>query len=181
MIALDTFFNYIAVVIGGLLPIANPFSTAPLFISLTKHLTAEEQVRQADLACVYMAIILMAFLFFGALILGFFGITIPGIRIAGGLVILYIGFGMLFPNEKQLPDDVIENAKQEINFAFTPLTMPMLSGPGAIAVILGFSAPIGLVPDIKGQIWGFVIAAIGILVTALICWLVLRVSRKIVP
>jgi multiple antibiotic resistance protein len=181
MISLEIFFHYMLVIVGGLLPIANPFSTAPLYLALTQRLSPKEQLKQADLACLYMVIILLVFLFFGAVILGFFGITIPGIRIAGGLVIMYIGFGMLFPQENQLPPEVMENIEQNTDFAFSPLAMPMLSGPGAIAVILGFSAQISQLPQLEQKIWGFIIGSVGIIVTAAICWFVLRAARRIVP
>ena len=181
MITVETFFGYILLVVGGLLPIANPFSTAPVYLSLTQHLPLEEQRRQANLACIYMAVILLVFLFFGALILGFFGITIPGVRIAGGLVVMYLGFVMLFPQETQLPDQVLGGKKKEVDFAFTPLAMPLLSGPGSIAVILGFSAQMGQLPETSQKVWGFAIATIGIVITTVICWLVLRAARTIIP
>ena len=80
--------------VSSLLPIMNPFSTAPLFISLTADFDAQKRNRQALLGCIYAFFILVVFLLLGSAIIDFFGISIPGIRIAGGLIIATVGFGM---------------------------------------------------------------------------------------
>ena len=79
----------------GILPIANPFSTAVVFLSITEGFSEKRRRQQARLACIYMAGILITFLLAGTLIMNFFGISIPGLRIAGGLIVAQIGFGML--------------------------------------------------------------------------------------
>jgi len=173
-------FEYIFLVVAGILPIANPFSTAPMFVSLTAKMKPAEQVAQANRACVYMAAILIGAFFLGSVILDFFSITIPAIRLAGGLVILYIGFGMLFPRDKEMSDEVEADVAKQTDFAFTPLAMPMLSGPGSIAVVLGMSAKVAEVKPLLNQILGGVVVTAGILITVLVCWLVLRGARGIV-
>lgn len=102
-----------------------------------------------------MAVVLLVSLFAGALVMQFFGISIPALRIAGGLIVARIGFGMLNPEPEP---DVGEAERQEVlhmtDLAFTRLAMPMLSGPGSIAV--------------------------GILGVAYVSWLVLRSARRLV-
>jgi multiple antibiotic resistance protein len=122
---------------AGLLPIANPFSTAVVFLALTRNFSDESKKRQARLAAWYMALVLWSFLFAGALIMGFFGISIPALRIAGGLIVARIGFGMLSDPGESEPERA-PRAGAEI--AFTPLAVPMLSGPGSIAVTIGMAA-----------------------------------------
>ena len=175
------FFDDLILIVGGLLPIANPFSTAPLFMTLTQHLSPKDQIHQANWACGYMAIILITFLMFGALIISFFGISIPGIRIAGGLIIMFLGFRMLFPHEREITEDTEKEERRKTDFAFSPLAMPMLSGPGSIAVILSYSARIQKMPNDPNKLLAIVAAIFGILLTAIICWLVLRASRTVVP
>ena len=75
----------------------NPFSTLPLFMALTPNSDEKSRRRVALAACLYAFALLMAFLFLGTAIIDFFGISVPGIRIAGGLIISVIGFRMLFP------------------------------------------------------------------------------------
>jgi len=79
--------------IGALLPIMNPFSTAPLFVALTEGTDCKKRNRQALLACVYALGILVVFLLLGSAIIDFFRISIPGLRTAGGVIMSAIGFG----------------------------------------------------------------------------------------
>jgi len=72
MQTLSEFFYYIAIVVIGLLPIANPFSTAPVFLAVTSELNTESKHRLLKLTCIYMLSILIVFLLAGALILSFF-------------------------------------------------------------------------------------------------------------
>jgi multiple antibiotic resistance protein len=62
----------------------NPFSTAPLFVSLTVGATAKARNHEALFACIYAFAILAVFLLVGAAIIDFFGISVPGLRVAGG-------------------------------------------------------------------------------------------------
>jgi multiple antibiotic resistance protein len=158
----------------ALLPIANPFSTAVVFVAITHRFTATQARDQAWRACIYMAIVLLVSLFAGALIIEFFGISIAALRIAGGLVVARIGFGMLNPE----PDpDVSETqqaeALQKTDLAFVPLAMPMLSGPGSIAVTIGMAAG-------AESPWEYVAIALGIVMVAYTSWLVLKSARRIV-
>ncbi|MCG8545824.1 MAG: MarC family NAAT transporter [Alphaproteobacteria bacterium] len=172
--------EYVVLVVAGTLPIANPFGAAPLFVSLTATMKPADQIAQANRACIYMAVILIGTFFLGSLVLEFFGITIPAVRLAGGLVILYIGFGMLFPRIQDSADEIAANASQQKDFAFTPLAMPMLSGPGSIAVVLEMSARIAEVSQVSHRALGAVVVTIGILITVLICWIVLRGAQRFV-
>jgi len=172
--------EFVFLVVAGLLPIANPFSTAPLFVSLTANMKQAEQITQANRSCLYMALILICTFFLGAVILDFFSITIPAIRLAGGLVIFYIGFGMLFPRNRQATENVVTKAVEQRDFAFTPLAMPMLSGPGSIAVVIEMSARVAEEEQIYNEILEGLATTVGILITVLVCWVVLRSARGMV-
>jgi multiple antibiotic resistance protein len=160
------FVELVLLVIAGLLPIMNPFSTAPLLMALTAGMTPQERSRQTLLGCLYAFCILATFLIAGRFIISFFGISLPGIRIAGGLLVSTLGFRMVFPKAEPEPQKV--TAQKDI--AFSPLAMPSLSGPGSISVVLATSAQI---PDDQTAL-GNIIVLIGIAATTLITWLVLR-------
>jgi multiple antibiotic resistance protein len=179
-ISLINLASWVFIVIGGILPVVNPFSTAPLFVSLTKGMAVPEQDGQANRACIFMAIILLGSFFLGTFILEFFGISIPAIRVAGGLIISYIGSGMLFPREQEDRSEIVAEGIRTKDFAFTPLAMPMLSGPGSIAVVLEMSAKVAGQEQTIAQVLGAIVVSIGILITVFVCWLVLRSARKIV-
>ena len=133
--AIPILLEAIVLTIGALLPIINPFSTAPLFVSLTANFDNARRRQQALLGCVYAFMILATFLLVGSAIIEFFGISLPGIRVAGGLIIASTGFRMLFPAPKPPPDPA-GGGPTDPDVAFTPIAMPSLAGPGSISVVL---------------------------------------------
>lgn len=159
----------------SLLPIANPFSTAAVYLALTQRFPEAQALSQARRACIYTAAVLLIALFAGALIMQFFGISIPALRIAGGLIVARIGFGMLnpVPEEEELGEAKRADAANMTDLAFTPLAMPMLSGPGSIAVTISMTASVD-------SAWEYAAIALGILLVAWVSWLVLRSARRIV-
>jgi multiple antibiotic resistance protein len=158
----------------GLLPIINPLAAAPTFLAITDGLSTAQRREQARKGCLYMVAILVSFLVGGSFIMAFFGISIPGLRIAGGILMAGIGMSML-STHRETEEEKMEReaARQKQDISFSPLAMPMLSGPGSIAVTLGFTS---LATD-----WTDYFAIIGgIIVVALITYLILRVAGRIV-
>lgn len=176
---IDIFWETIALTIGALFPIMNPFSTAPLFVSLTAGTTKNVQKRQALLACVYAFGILATFLLIGAAIIDFFGISVPGLRVAGGLIISVIGFRMLFPTAPSSVGGSTDGQPKELEIAFTPLAMPSLAGPGSISVVLTAAAQIRSVrPNDFLLIYAAVL--IGMALTLVFSYFVLRAASSMV-
>ena len=160
----------------GLLPIINPLAAAPTFLAITEGDSAERRREQARKGCFYMVGILVSFLIGGTFIMNFFGISIPGLRIAGGILMAGIGMDMLLGRKAAgKPEEEAERAAavKKPDISFSPLAMPMLSGPGSIAVTLGFTS---LASDWLDY---FAIIA-GIVTVAFITYIVLRLSSRIV-
>lgn len=159
----------------GLLPIINPLSAGPTFLAITEGDSDERRREQARKGCFYMVAILVSFLIGGTFIMNFFGISIPGLRIAGGILLTGIGMNMLSSLQTQAKDTDEERAAavKKPDISFSPLAMPMLSGPGSIAVTLGFTS---LATDWLDY---FAIIA-GIVTVALITYVVLRLSGRLV-
>ncbi len=172
--------SYVLVVVLGIVPIVNPFSTAPVFISMTAHVSSSERHRTATLACIYMAALLIVFLLLGTLILQFFGISMQSLRLAGGLVIAFMGFRMLFPAEHPTPTAGDDRNRDPRNLAFTPLALPMLCGPGSISVVLAMATQVSEQQTLAMKVGGYAVVAVGILVSAFICWLTLWSSGAVV-
>lgn len=166
--------NMILATLVALLPIANPFSTAAVFLGITANDTEQERRSQAMRACFYMLLILVAFLIAGTMIMEFFGISIPGLRIAGGIMIVLIAMGMLRPTEEpDISDEEKRAARKKSDVSFTPLAMPSLSGPGAIAVTIGLAS--------ESENWvDYVSIMIGITLVTVICLMALFASTKVV-
>jgi len=167
------FFSWVGVALVTLLPIINPVSTAVMLLGISEHLSTAERNRQVKWACIYMTIILIAFLFAGHVIMIAFGISIPGIRLAGGLVIGILGFRMLFPGEPRITAKGKQEARQKPNISFSPLAMPSLSGPGSIAVVITMSSTIDGQHGVDRAL-AFSGVVVAIVLTAIIAWLVLR-------
>jgi multiple antibiotic resistance protein len=164
----------IGVTISALLPIANPFSAAPVFVAITQRMGHTRRNQQARMAAIYMACILVVALLADTLILKFFGISLPALRMAGGLIIARVGFTMLDPAPSEsLPAQDQREALDRSDIAFTPIAMPLLSGPGSIAVTISMATKIDGIVD-------FVPVCLGIAAVAFISWLVLRSSARVI-
>jgi multiple antibiotic resistance protein len=168
--------SYVLSTVIALLPIVNPLAAIALVLATTKDLTGKERNEQILRACIYMVVILVAFLVAGGLLMGFFGISIPGLRIAGGLIVTYLGFRMLFPDPVPITGQERKEAIEKEDISFTPLAMPTLSGPGSIAVVVGLSSTL---PERGDVVVGHILVVIGIAITALISYLVLRASTRL--
>ncbi|MBL9214794.1 MAG: MarC family NAAT transporter [Opitutaceae bacterium] len=159
----------------GLLPIINPLSAGPTFLAITEGDSDTRRREQARKGCLYMVAILVSFLVGGTFIMNFFGISIPGLRIAGGILLTRIGMDMLGATRRSGRDDdeQREAARRKLDISFSPLAMPMLSGPGSIAVTLGFTS--------LAESWlDYAAIILGIVAVALLTYVVLRLSGRLV-
>jgi multiple antibiotic resistance protein len=168
--------TYILSTIAALLPIVNPLSAVGLVASITANLTEVERTEQIRRACIYMFFILTAFLVAGGLIMAFFGLSIPGLRIAGGMIVSYIGFRMLFPETTAISRQEQVEALHKEDISFTPLAMPSLSGPGSIAAIMGISTA---AQESEYVVFHYAMVAAGIAITAVISYVVLRAATRL--
>lgn len=127
-----------------LIPMVNPFSTIPLLLSLTWGMSDKERKRQATRAAIFSAIMMEATLLVGSGILAFFNISVPALRIAGGLVVAFLGFRMLFPDHAPEPSLAhSDNPKSRRDFSLIPLAFPSLCGAGTMALLISYSSTIG--------------------------------------
>lgn len=113
--------------------LTNPLGTMPIFLTMTQGLEDTERAAIAKRATIISFITLIAFTLLGQFLFSFFGISANGFRIAAGIIILKIGYDMLqakFTHTK-LKEDEIKTYAQDISI--TPLSIPLLCGPGAIA------------------------------------------------
>lgn len=163
---------------ASIISIANPFSAMPVFTALTSHNTNRERASIAKKTAIYMVIILTIFLLAGTAIKNFFGISLAGIRVAGGLIIMQAAWGMLKTDSdpKEVEKKHSNVAKKDVSFS--PLAMPLMAGPGSISVVIGMASNSNTALD-------FVVVIIAIILSAVISYFVLRLgpisSRYIGP
>ena len=125
-------FKAIGLGLVVLLPLANPLTTVALFLGLAGNMNSAERNRQSLMASVYVFAIMMVAYYAGQVVMNTFGISIPGLRIAGGLIVAFIGFRMLFPQQKAHDSPEATSKSEELedeptaNIAFVPLAMPWL-------------------------------------------------------
>ncbi len=168
---MDNLIHIFALTFSTLFPITNPLGNAGIFLSLTAEQDRATKRRLAWRGALYMFFILEAFLLGGGYILNFFGLSLPGIRIAGGVLIAKYGFDQLQPRrETTHTDEEHAEAKGRSDISFSPLAMPLLAGPGAIASVIGISSLI------QPSVTSYLAVSAGIAVTALVCWVTLRES-----
>ena len=168
--------TFVLSTVGALLPIVNPLSAVGMVMTITANLTDSERTEQIRRACIYMFFILTAFLVAGGLIMNFFGISIPGLRIAGGMIVSYLGFRMLFPETAAMSRQEQVEAAAKHDVSFTPLAMPGLSGPGSIAVVIGMSAT---VQESQHIVVGHILIAIGVAIVGVISYWVLKAATRL--
>ncbi|WP_420460681.1 MarC family NAAT transporter [Neolewinella sp.] len=128
--------------LGSLFSVVNPLGAVPMYLTLTNDYTARERAATARRTSLYFMLILVVFFFAGTLILNFFGISLNALRIAGGLIIVNSGYGLLNSKfeRRRMTSKMEQEAQQKDDISFTPMAMPMLSGPGSISLLIGYSA-----------------------------------------
>jgi multiple antibiotic resistance protein len=130
-------------VVGALFPIVNPLGNTPIFLSLTRGLSGPGRTKLAQTIAINGLVLMVASIFIGTHILGFFGISLPVVQVGGGLVVVATGWALLRHSDD---DDAAAPAKgpcNEANYmrqAFYPLTLPLTVGPGSIAVAITVGA-----------------------------------------
>ncbi|MDF2784636.1 MAG: hypothetical protein K0S95_1171 [Pantoea eucrina] len=181
-------FKAIGLGLVVILPLANPLTTVAMFLGLAGEMNFQERNRQALQASVYVFLIMMVAWYAGNAVLHTFGISIPGLRMAGGLIVAFIGFRMLFPakpvghsveaRHKKDEQDASDDPRETVNIAFVPLAMPSTAGPGTIAMIISSASTVKAGVDFPA--WVVMVAPVlTFLVVALILWISLRSSGAI--
>lgn len=113
--------------------LTNPLGTMPVFLTMTNGMDEQERQRIVKRATIASFVTLLVFTFSGQLLFKFFGISTDGFRIAGGIIIFAIGYDMLQAKyaSAKLKKEEIKTYVNDISI--TPLAIPMMCGPGAIA------------------------------------------------
>jgi multiple antibiotic resistance protein len=155
---------------AALFSVLNPIGTVPIFVGLTQDYTKKERSVVSLWAAFNVFIILIISFFIGQYVLTFFGITIPALRIAGGIIIASSGFSLLngrFSKNKGINKKIEEEVHTRQDIALTPLAMPMLAGPGSISLLIAFYQEHNTTTEI-------IISCLAIFVVAILIFIILR-------
>ena len=137
----EGFGGLFLLVFAAAFPIVNPAGSALIFLEFTHHATHRTREALARRIAVYSFLVLIVSLFVGSYVLEFFGISVPALRVAGGIVVAAAGWNFL----KEHDSEDVEEGKETpqtpahenlFDMAFYPFTMPITTGPGTISVMI---------------------------------------------
>jgi multiple antibiotic resistance protein len=123
-----------------LFSIINPFGISFIFLNMTRGLSEGERAALARKVGVFSFGVMVTSLFVGAEVMRFFGITVPALRIAGGLVVALSGWSMLTAPDDEGAHPLEKDSSGFDARAFFPLTVPLTTGPGTIAAAIALGA-----------------------------------------
>ncbi len=161
----------------ALFPIVDPFGGIPIFFTMTSSWTPQDRRNTAIKTSIWVFVILVTFLFFGRFVLSFFGISLPVLKIAGGLIVANTAWGMVTSTARITPAETREAEGKE-DISLTPLAMPLMSGPGAIGVVMGLAAHVDSGASYLGMIIGIGAVALSVL---LLFWFGGPLVRRLGP
>lgn len=159
---------------SSLFTLLNPIGTAPIVLSLTQNLNANEYKRVIRKSILTACSILLLFAFMGKIIFTFYGITVYAFKIAGGILFLRIGINMLeakVSRTKSTPKES-EEASGNDDIALTPIGIPLIAGPGAITSVMILSSQ-------ANSFQHKIIFYVNIILTLFITYLVLSLGKKL--
>ena len=129
-------YENILLYVTSLFTMINPLGVVPIFISLTDSFSTNESRKVAIKASLISFIILTLFALSGKVIFDFFGISVDGLKVIGGILFFIMGYEMLRGRTvpKKMENESNENFGGEV--AITPLAIPMITGPGSITMVI---------------------------------------------
>jgi len=136
---MEQLVSYAAATFLALFPIANPLGVVPAFYSLTRTSTPKARSRQARQIAINSVAILAVFLIAGQLVLNFFGISLGVLQIAGGFVLGQTALDMVSARWEEGPSAGV-TSRSSRDITLIPMAVPIVSGPGAIGMVIGLIA-----------------------------------------
>ena len=135
---MNSSLNTFLLVLAAIFPVVNPPGSALVFLGLTRRATPEMRRALARRVARNSFFVLVCSLLLGALILEFYGISIPVLRVAGGFIVAVSGWKLLSEgSQKELEAEQEGVSRTDLlDQAFYPLTLPLTTGPGTIAVVI---------------------------------------------
>jgi multiple antibiotic resistance protein len=175
MTLLQEFTETFLLIVAGLFPIIDPPASALIVLSLVPHATPAEREDLARRISFNSFFILLVSLSIGAYVLSFFGISIPVLRVAGGIIIAMAGWNLLQSPDQEDTDEDEQTVQVHAHTgalrakAFYPLTLPFTVGPGSIAVAIALGTGSPKSGPLPAHILGVLAALIVLCVSIYVC------------
>jgi multiple antibiotic resistance protein len=184
---MNSILNMFLLVFAAIFPVVNPPGSALVFLGLTRRVKPEIRRILAWRVARNSFFVLVCSLLLGALILKFYGISIPVLRVAGGFIVAVAGWKLLSEGsqkELEAPADGVSRT-DPLDQAFYPLTLPLTTGPGTIAVVISLGLSRASYTDSTDEML-FVLASLLAVIVIAVCIFVCfayadRVQRLLGP
>jgi multiple antibiotic resistance protein len=171
--------NSFLLVYAALFPIINPIGDAPIFLELTQFCTPAQRSDLARRVAFNSFLLLLGSLLVGSHVLGFFGISLPAVRIGGGLVVMALGWKLLNAEPAPDPDQEASRTGRTIPDSFYPLTMPLTVGPGSISVAIALGSQRPRAAGLEALLIPAAGAILGLMALAATIYLTYRFAQRI--
>ena len=156
----------------AILAVCAPQSAIPVFINLTDGMGRREKAGIARQTGIAVACVLCSSAFFGSALLDMFGVSLDSFRIAGGVLLMSISFGMMRASEKRHTKEEQAEAESREAIGVMPLAIPVISGPGSISAMVIATQMDKSLPHLTA------VLCAGMTV-ATVAWLLLRMADKL--
>ncbi len=167
--------------LATLLPILNPPAIAPIFLTLTEGAGSNVRTQLAQRVAINICIMLAIAMFAGNVVLDFFGISLPIVRVGGGLLVIATAWRLVSASDAdtQQAQSMAQaySPDQVRSKAFYPLTFPMICGPGAISAAITVGATLHE-PSTAGTLSKLAGSLPAIAVASLVVYLCLRFAAQ---
>ena len=174
-------FNTFLLALAAIFPVVNPPGAALIFLGLTQDATPETRKILARRIARNSFFVLICALLLGALILQFYGISIPILRVAGGIIVALAGWKLLNEGStKGAAKKAIADSDTEIlNQAFYPLTLPLTTGPGTISVVISLGLSNGFQVKLTDSLVFVAACLLAIIVISLIIYVCFLYAHRV--
>lgn len=144
--------------------VIDPIGLAPIFLALTRGMSAAHRRAVGLRACAVAICLLTMFGLFGEGLLKFIGISMPAFRVSGGILLFLTALDMLFERRTQRREDQSKDSAEDPadDPSIFPLGMPLIAGPGAMATMI-------LLVGRTGAGWGHVVAVHAVMISVVAC------------
>ena len=186
---LSVFFKFFVLAFSALLPVVNPLGSALVFLGVVGSAPASVFRELAQKIAVTMTLFMAVVELVGAGLLNFFGISLPVVQIAGGLVLASMGWKLLNQQKAETKEDPTRSIESGFGSleekVFYPLTFPITIGPGCIVVMLTLSAHASVKANIVENTTahlGIFLAVVALSLTVFLCyWYAPLITQRISP
>jgi multiple antibiotic resistance protein len=145
---------------------------------MTQEYTEENKLKTLKKTCFYIFVICVVSYYLGVYLLNFFGITIPALRVAGGIIIFRSGWQLLnLKHKNELRGKLEDEGDKREDISFSPLAMPLLAGPGSMSFLITLYSNRN--EDTNQALWQDALAVAAIIIVSMSIYFVFKYAPRL--